>query len=348
VGPDWPSGDYRLELEQGEAESHQTEPLLTVANDARLFSLPPFQEGYIPIEATFANAAGQPQVKLLGYTLPVRRVQPGEGLPLTLYWQSLAPVLGDYIVFNVLLDEQQQVYGGYDRLPREYYSTILWAEDEVVEDGFAVPVSAGAPPGVYNLHVGLYSLATGSPVSLPLLADGQPTDLTSVVIGPIKVGGPPLDVVTTDPSPQFPLNQSFGNQITLLGYDLTDEDNQPIQNQKPVPSQAEGSKIENLKLTLYWRADAAPEIDYTTFLHLRNNENEKVAQKDSPPANGRYPTSLWAEGEIIVDELVLPLTDVPAGEYTPVVGLYDFVTDIRLPLDESLATELPLESVTLP
>jgi len=134
----------------------------------------------------------------------------------------------------------------------------------------------------------------------------------------------------------------------LLGYNLTDQDNQSIQNQKSVLGQAEGSKIENLKLSLYWRADAAPEIDYTTFLHLRNNENENVAQKDSPPANGRYPTSLWDEGEIIVDEIVLPLADVPAGEYTPVVGLYDFVTGIRLPLAESSATELPLESVTLP
>ena len=106
--------------------------------------------------------------------------------------------------------------------------------------------------------------------------------------------------------------------------------------------------IQNLKLTLYWRTDSPPHTDYTTFLHWRNATNENVAQQDSPPANGRYPTSLWDTGEIIVDELVLPLADVPAGEYTPVVGLYDFATGVRLAVGDDPVGELRLESVTVP
>jgi hypothetical protein len=342
VGADWPSGDYRLQLHRtGFEESHQTESLLTVANEARLFSLPEGVEAsLIPVEASFANSEGQPQIKLLGYILPTRRVEAGGGLPLTLYWQSLEPVLGDYIVFDVLLAENQQAYGGYDRLPREYYSTILWAEGEVVEDGFAVPVSPAAPPGIYYLHVGLYSLATGSPVSLAIIENGQVTDVTSVDIGPIKVGGPPPDVVVSNPAPQVTLQQSFGHQITLLGYDLSNSDGQPLQNAT--------LNTQNLKLTLYWRADAIPEANYTTFLHLRNSANENAAQKDRPPANGRYPTSLWDVGEIIVDELTLSLADLPAGEYTPVLGLYDFTTDIRLPIEGIPANELHLGRVIVP
>jgi hypothetical protein len=84
-------------------DSYQTDPLLTVANDMRQFDLPadlPSSQGgtkggYIPVEANFAN-----QVKLRGYVLPSRRIDPGGGLPLTLYWQSLAPVLGDYVIFD--------------------------------------------------------------------------------------------------------------------------------------------------------------------------------------------------------------------------------------------------------
>ncbi|HXV97165.1 MAG TPA: glycosyltransferase family 39 protein, partial [Anaerolineae bacterium] len=211
VGADWPSGAYRLQLSNSK-DNYQTEPLLTVANEARQFQLPLLPEGWTPLEANFAD-----QVKLLGYSLPTRRVEPGGGLPLTLYWQSLAPVLGDYVVFDKLLDEHQQLYGGYDRLPREYYSTILWAEGELVEDGFAVPVAPDAPPGVYDLHVGLYTLKSGGPISLPLIQAGQPTDVTSVVIGPIKVGGPPSGVTTENPGPQVKLNQTLGGQITLLG-----------------------------------------------------------------------------------------------------------------------------------
>jgi hypothetical protein len=91
-----------------------------------------------------------------------------------------------------------------------------------------------------------------------------------------------------------------------------------------------------------------PATDYTTFLHLRNDTNETVVQKDQPPANGRYPTSLWDAGEIIVDEIVLPLENVPPGEYTPVIGLYDFSTGARLSLTASSENELHLESVLLP
>ncbi len=333
VGADWPSGSYRLRLSTSH-DSYDTAPLLTVANEARQFKLPTLPEGWTPVEANFAQ-----QVKLLGYVLPARRVQPGDGLPLTLYWQSLAPVLGDYVIFDKLLDETQQVYGGYDRLPREYYSTILWAENEIIEDGFAVPVDPSAPPGVYNLHVGLYSLATGPPVSLPLVQAGQAGDATSVVIGPIKVGGPPPGVTVTKPELQVKVNQTLGEQITLLGYSL---DSSSLEKCHP-------SKIDcHLSIKLYWRAEAVPQADYTTFLHLRDAANKNVAQKDSPPAAGRYPTSLWDTGEIIVDEINLSLTEIPAGRYTPVVGLYNLSSGERLLGPDNPAGEIILEPVELP
>ena len=336
VGADWPSGLYRLQAETG-AGAGQSQPLLAVANEARLFEMPPLPENWTPVDAVFAGPDGRPQVKLLGYFLPARRVEPGAGLPLTLYWQSLAPVLGEYMVFDVLLDEQQVAYGGYDRLPREYYSPILWAENEIVEDGFAVPVAPAAPPGVYTLHVGLYYLADGSPVSLHLLQDDQVSDATSVAIGPIKVGGPPPGLTRPDPAPQTVLDRPFGGPLTLLGYNLEVETVDP----------AEAAPV--LKLSLYWRAEAGLSADYTTVLHLRDAANQTVAQKDGPPAAGRYPSSLWDQGEVIVDEIELPLAGIPPGQYTPVIGLYEFATGARLPVPGSPAgNELALESVTLP
>jgi len=332
IGPHWRSGEYRLHLTAKLTETHtnpsltlNTDPVLTVATEPRLFYLPPPTEPWIPVEANFAN-----QVELIGYTLPTRRIEPGAGLPITLYWHSLAPLLGDYRVFNKLLDKNQIVHGGYDRLPREYYSTILWAENEVIEDGFAVPISPSAPPGIYHLHIGLYSLKTGEPVSLPLIQDEQSTETTSVVIGPIKVGGPPADVITTNPTPTITLNQSFGEAVTLLGYTL----NPPRDNQ--------------LDLILYWQANGQLTQDYTTFLHLRDGDNQQVTGLDRPPANGGYPTSLWDVGDIIVDQITLPLTDIAEGQYTPVIGLYDPHTFQRLPVEGYPNGELPLPEVTLP
>ncbi|GAB4457896.1 MAG: hypothetical protein Fur0044_51240 [Anaerolineae bacterium] len=101
-------------------------------------------------------------------------------------------------------------------------------------------------------------------------------------------------------------------------------------------------------MKLYWRADTTPAADYTTFVHLRDAANENVAQKDSPPAGGRYPTSLWDTDEIISDELTLPLVEIPPGRYTPVVGLYNLATGERLAVPDNPANEIPLEPIELP
>ena len=314
VGADWPSGDYHLALSL-DGDVAQTKAMLTVANQSRIFNPPdiPTQMEYTSVEANFAN-----QIKLLGYTIPERHLEPGNTLTLDLVWQSLAPILPDALTFAVLLDSNQQPYGKVDRYPSGFYSPILWAEGEVVLDSLGVPIHPEAPPGIYYLHVGQYRLMDGQPQSLPLFYEGEPTGDTAVVVGPFKIGGPPPGLTMQNPAPQFTLNQAFGDQITLLGYDMT--------NLEP------GDQA--LKFTLYWQANTDIHIDYTTFLHLRNMANETVAQKDAPPASGRYPTSLWSGGEIVVDEIIVPLEQVSPGEYTPVVGLYQFANFERLPPNE--------------
>jgi 4-amino-4-deoxy-L-arabinose transferase-like glycosyltransferase len=343
VAADWPSGPYRLMVSTSQ-DSYQTEPLLTVANQARLFALPadlapaPYgiEGGYVSVEANFVKPQGQPQIKLLGYVLPTRRLQPGNGLALTLYWQSLTPVLRDYLTFATLLDAQQRVYGQVDRYPSGFYSPILWAVNEVVPDSLVVPIAAEVSPGVYSLNVGQYQLVNGQPQALKLLQADQVVDSTAVVIGPLKVGGPPPEVTVAEPKPQVRLEQSFGDQITLLGYD---------QEQTPPVNCQVSNAACNMSIRLYWRADTIPSADYTTFLHLRNAANETVAQKDSPPAAGRYPTSLWDPGEIIVDEIILPLAQVPPGEYSVVAGLYEFSGGSRLTVPGEPANELRLNTI---
>ena len=68
-----------------------------------------------------------------------------------------------------MLDSQQNARGGYDRLARENYSTLLWAPGEIITDGFAVPVAADAPDGIYTLSLGWYREVDGQAASLPIL-----------------------------------------------------------------------------------------------------------------------------------------------------------------------------------
>jgi 4-amino-4-deoxy-L-arabinose transferase-like glycosyltransferase len=315
VGPDWPASG---------AISVDSTTLGALAFDIppRNFAPPDIPS---PLPANFNN-----QLELLGYHLPTRRIEPGGRLPLTLYWRGLAYMGEDYRIFANPLDETQQRRGGYDRRPQDGYSTLRWVPGEVVPDPFGIPIDPAAPAGIYTIDFGLYRETGRGAESLPLMQDGQPLPQHSIRLGPIKVGGPPPDVLAQNPSPQHPLNRPFGAEITLVGYDVT-----------PQPDQSA------VTFTFYWRVNAVPAADYTTFVHLRPAAGETVAQRDAPPVGGRYPTSLWDPGEIIIDQLTLPLTDVPPGNYTPVIGLYDFTTGQRLPIPNHPANELPLDPLAV-
>ncbi|MEW5959343.1 MAG: hypothetical protein AB1801_16555, partial [Chloroflexota bacterium] len=327
VGLDWPSGDYRLRMELWRANtviaSQESGAVVAIVNKSpRLLEPPPIAR---PLEANFAN-----RIELLGYDLPARSLGRGQGVPLTLYWRGLRTMGQDYTVFAKLLDDQQRVWGSADRLPADGYHTFYWLENEVVIDGFELPVAPGAPPGVYWLNVGLYEKIKGAAVSLPLMAEGQPTDVTSVTFGPVKIGGPPPGVVAAAIAPGRPLAVALGAAIRLRGYDLT---------QTP----------QNLDLTLYWESLASPPLDYTVFVHVRNQAGATVAQLDRPPVNGAYPSSLWASGELIPDRLLVPLAqDLPAGEYTLVVGMYDFASGARLPVPGYANNEISLSTIVKP
>ncbi|MBK6712073.1 MAG: glycosyltransferase family 39 protein [Chloroflexi bacterium] len=134
-----------------------------------------------------------------------------------------------------------------------------------------------------------------------LFVGGERVDL-----GWVKIA--PLTGETAVPS--HPLAANFGDQAALIGYDL----------------QPEGA---DLRLRLYWQALAPMAVDYTMFAHLLGADGELLAQHDAQPGNGRYPTTIWDSGEIVVEEIVLPVppNTVPARI---AVGLYRLDTLERL------------------
>jgi hypothetical protein len=88
-------------------------------------------------------------------------------------------------------------------------------------------------------------------------------------------------------------------------------------------------------LTLTWRAGAMNRSAYTAFVQLRDGD-AVVASADAPPRQGTYPTNVWTAGEIIPDLHTLQVnSDVPAGTYALVVGLYLPADNTRWPVDAS-------------
>jgi hypothetical protein len=99
-------------------------------------------------------------LRLAGYDLPQRAFRPGETLPLTLYWQGLAPIPEDYQVFVHLIDGEGRQVGGYDKTPLDgWWPTSLWEPGHIFADEYPLPLPADLPAGEYELRAGLYRLS---------------------------------------------------------------------------------------------------------------------------------------------------------------------------------------------
>lgn len=103
---------------------------------------------------------------LLGYSLDREEVAPGETVNVTLYWKALAPLRQDYTVFVHLLGGHNPATGsplwaGHDGQPDGgHYPTTRWQPGEVILDVHPLAVPPDAPPGEYQLEIGLYLLET--------------------------------------------------------------------------------------------------------------------------------------------------------------------------------------------
>lgn len=131
--------------------------------------------------------------------------------------------------------------------------------------------------------------------------------------------------------PQVQTDVRFGEHIRLVGYDL---------------EQAAGA----ITLRPFWQADATPPTNYSMFVHLLPaGETQPIAQFDGAPASDKRLPVTWTDADEVLlgTQAVITLPgDVPPGDYTLAVGLYDFQTGARLMLpDGGDSYTLP---VTLP
>jgi hypothetical protein len=130
----------------------------------------------------------------------------------------------------------------------------------------------------------------------------------------------PVPVSALPPGLQS-INATFDQTVTLLGFDT------------PVSSVRPG---QGLPITLYWRAETATDTNYSLFLHLVDEHNLIIAQRDVFHGPGVFPSSLWSPGIQFSDTYVVT---VPTSTYAPtsarfVVGLYDHTTGTRLSLPD--------------
>lgn len=321
VFPGTPPGDYQLKAwidRPATGELVGTFPL--ARDDTRVtVTRPP-----TPISpdtlglTTLVDRSAAPKITLLGAVGLDQLADPwqtGQTHAVELYWQAQAAITPSYTVTLALVDDAGVTRAEWAGLPAaSRFATANWLPGDIIRDPWALTLPANVPAGKYKLRVGL--------------TPAQPIELASVqVVGrPRTFKADPVDLK---------LAAQFGPAVELTGLWG------PVAGERVAISAGEP-----LVLTLVWRCLSPVAVDYTVTAQVLNAQNEVLAQQDVVPLNGGAPTTSWAAGEIIPDQIRL---DIPAalgeGNYRLLVALYNPQTGERLALSTGADhLEIPLKS----
>ncbi len=268
------------------------------------------------------------QIRLLGAKIAPERTRPGETIDVALYWQGIETLDEDYGVTVQVFGREGQRIGQRDSFPGlGNYPTTEWSPGTVIVDTYRIPLDPEAvAPVEAVIEVGLYH-----PDSLDRLPafDAAGNPLGRTLTGRFKLAPRKKAHYEWQNEAEY----RFGDQVALRGFDIQEDDLQP------------GGA---LLLSLYWQVLEAIDKDYTVFIHLLDDSGAVLAQQDTPPVSGSYPSSLWEKGEIVQDPHDIPLpSDLPLGHYRLALGLYSLESMQRLPITDAQGVRLTDDRVIL-
>lgn len=180
---------------------------------------------------------------------------------------------------------------GWDGEPLgETTADLSWAAGEAISTTLWLPAPQTA---VYPQQL----LATLQLGDVPATsANGRLLESPFVLARRGLVSGAPI------PPPQRVVDEVWDGRLRLVGYDAAEENGQ-------------------LAVRLVWETLAHLPTDYTTFVHVLDGEGNLIAQQDSQPWNGRYPTTLWQVGELVAETKIIPLSATTSPDKLA-IGVY--------------------------
>ena len=132
----------------------------------------------IPVHVQFAG-----NITLAGYSFNSRTPTPGGEMTVTLYWTASGPVAESYTVFAHLLTDSFEMFGGADLQPSP--PTESWAAGETVATVHTFTVPPDAPPGLYQVEIGLYTRPDFR--RLRVLDRIDPAQEDRLLLGPLRI-----------------------------------------------------------------------------------------------------------------------------------------------------------------
>jgi hypothetical protein len=137
-----------------------------------------------PVHITLDGGDG-PSIALVGYDLNRAAAAPGETLHLTLYWRALRDGQANYSVFTQVVGSQDNIWAQMDGWPLGGKApTAAWRKGQLIVDPYTLIIHKDAPPGVYDLQVGMY---TTEGTRLTVLGAGGHAKDTRILLGSVRV-----------------------------------------------------------------------------------------------------------------------------------------------------------------
>jgi hypothetical protein len=259
---------------------------------------------------------------LSGYRVVPKVTPPANTLKLNLYWQSHRQQPKTHKLFIHLIDPEGNTMRIMD-MPVFPGDLSRWRAHRFLKT-YEIPIPQDIPKGTYLLRMGLFDPQTQVALKVRDLSDrAPPASQQAIVLSPFYV-----ETEGADPrSPQHPMHIELGEKVVFLGYETRLAPNSQRTTDGPI----------QLKVKTVWSTLSPMAVDYTIFVHLLNEDNELLTNSDTQPLNGRYPTSQWKVGEIIVDTFTLSLEpEIYAANHRCetcriAMGMYNLETMQRLP-----------------
>lgn len=193
------------------------------------------------------------------------------GIPVTLYWETIAKIHGEHNIYIALVDDAGHVWGQVDRMILAgMWRPDRWHTGYTLRDEYKLPVDAGTPPGTYHLEVGMYDFVTGQ-------SYGVVKNIGEITLTPPETlpqpEALPLEALTTQP-----INETF----KLVGHTYTGAEYPP------------GAEVWG---KIFWQATASLPADYTLQFSLLAPQEQYLVSAE--PLSPRYAPTAWRPGEAV-------------------------------------------------
>ena len=158
--------------------------MLGVVNNERNFRIPEIEH---PLEVNFEG-----KIRLLGYDLPSRRVEPGDSLPITLYWQPLVNIDTNYkYVLQLTSGQEGELPVVLATTEREPYdgsiATSYWESDITILEHTELPAVPTPPDAETDrLTLRIYDRETLEPLPVTLSESFEVLMDGSTVVLPLQ------------------------------------------------------------------------------------------------------------------------------------------------------------------